>query len=118
LLKLDLLNIGLLWQLGLERLKSFLFTLSNWLGVRISILISFGNLSESLDMSLVLLHEVVMHVSWKILVHVKPHALVIHILEKVVIIVAVIFLSVHWHSLNDYTVHNVCFFDVTDKVLP
>jgi hypothetical protein len=63
LLKLDLLNIGLLWQLGLERLKSFLFTLSNWLGVRISILISFGNLSESLDMSLVLLHEVVMHVS-------------------------------------------------------
>ena len=50
--------------------------------------------------------------------HVEPHALVIHILKKVVIVVAIIFLSVHRHSLNNYTVHNICFFDITDKILP
>ena len=50
--------------------------------------------------------------------HVKPHALVIHVFEKVVIVVAVIFLSIHRHSLNDYTVDDVSFFDITDKILP
>ena len=50
--------------------------------------------------------------------HVKPHALVIHVFEKVVIVVAIIFLSVYRNSFNDYTVDDVSFFDITDKILP
>ena len=77
-----------------------------------SLILLFGNLLKSLDMVLVLEHQVVVHVAREILVHVEPHSLVFHILKQVVVIVAVILITVDRNSLDDHAVHYVCVLDV------
>ena len=45
-------------------------------------------------MVFILLEEIIMHMTREILVHVESHTLVFHILEKVVIVVAIVFITV------------------------
>ena len=65
-------------------------------------------------MFLILLVQIKMHMTRKVLMHVKPHALIIHILQEIIVIVAIVLLSVYRHSLDYHAVNYVCLFNITN----
>jgi len=49
--------------------------------------------------------------------HVENHTLILHILQLVVVVIAIILVSFGWHALYDHGIYNVILLDIADQVL-
>lgn len=114
LLQFHFLKIDIGWKLSLKGLNCLFITFR----FDISFFYFLFDLSQSLEMILIPLEKIVVHMSREVFVHVKSHALVLHVSQQVIVVIAVILIPDDRDPLNNHTVNNITLIDITDQVLP